>query len=216
MEEIDEDEDEQNRNPLPGDIEQILMTENELNSLSKEGEKRGEQEPRDKKQSKPTVEQTHKSREQSKPTVKCRKKPIERKNSIETSRNEWIKDPRMPNEFNELVSTMWAHQQQFVNTNERYRQLDPNEASDPVEFVAYLYPSGVEKEKPGKEPQFRLPSIDDSIASIEKLKREYEPVRNERKGVKRPIKEDSVRLRQQWHDEFIDILQGTKEELPPL
>ena len=97
-----------------------------------------------------------------------------------------------------------------------WHSLDPNEVSDPVKFMAYLYPFGVERKKPKKEPQFRLPSIDNSIVLIEKLKREYEPVRNKRKGIKRLIKEDAMCLRQQWHDKFIDILQGTKEELPPL
>ncbi len=71
----------------------------------------------------------------------------------------------MPNEFNELVSSMWAYQnQQFVMSNEQYRQLpNPNEVSDPVNFIAYLQDRVAKKEKIKTEPQFRLPTKDELI-----------------------------------------------------
>ena len=47
-----------------------------------------------------------------------------------------------------------------------------------------------------------------------------EPIQKVWKGKKKEqeqLTEDDIpRLRQQWYDEFKDIMQGTKEELPPL
>jgi len=58
------------------------------------------------------------------------------------------------------------------------------------------------------------------MASIERLKEKYKPIRKQvRKGeekTNKPSAEDVTRLRQQWYNEFVDILEGTKEELLPL
>jgi len=71
--------------------------------------------------------------------------------------------------------------------------------------------------------------VDDSMASLDALRRKYEPVRR-RPSEPPPIKpqakgkekaspyseEDIPRLTHQWRDTYQDILQGTPEELPPL
>jgi len=92
--------------------------------------------------------------------------------------------------------------------------------SDPVDFVTYLRSEEQIKKIKRMERPFRLPTIDESMASIERLKEKYKPIcKQVRKGegkTSKPSAEDVTRLRQQWYNEFIDILEGTKEELPPL
>ena len=84
----------------------------------------------------------------------------------------------------------------------------------------YLCPEEKIKKTKRTERPFSLLTIDESMASIERLKEKYKPVHKQvRKGedkTSKPSAEDTMRLRQQWYNEFVDILEGTKEELPPL
>jgi hypothetical protein len=108
---------------------------------------------------------------------------------------------------------------------EMYRQAHPSEISDPTEFTTYL-----RDVKPAigkrKELRFNLPTVAESTETLQALHDELEtkgkpeamtarttPGDNE----KAPLTEEDIpRLRQQWYEEFKDILEGTLEELPPL
>src|SRR5919198_239198 len=138
---------------------------------------------------------------------------------------EWIGDPRLPAELNELMATMWAHKHPNKRMEvEEYREAMPSEVSDPVDFLTYLRPHERSK-KPQRTPQFRLPTVDESEQALKALAKRYSepglrsPNKSNTKGKDRKVgleEKDIPRLRQQWNDEFQDILQGTKEELLPL
>ena len=135
-------------------------------------------------------------------------------------------DPRLPNELNELLGAMRLTKWQ-VQSTESYREPFIEEISDAVRIPR------PRKEHLGKgrkqPPPFKLPTVDDSMASLDALRRKYEPVRR-RPPEPPPIKpqakgkekaspyseEDIPRLTHQWWDAYQDILQGTPEELPPL
>jgi hypothetical protein len=142
---------------------------------------------------------------------------------------QWIRDPRLPAELNEMNAAIWDYNwSHFAPKGEEYRQPDTHEVSSPMEFIARM------RDRPrrmNKEPEhrFTLPTIDESMASIDKLKKQY---RSSNKGVTKqnegssfhkgkakanePNEEELANLRQGWHDEFQDILQGVPERLPPL
>jgi len=74
-----------------------------------------------------------------------------------------------------------------------------------------------------KEIRFCLPVVEGPVETLQALhtveKTRKVPTRTSHKkdGNNRPLTEDDIpRLRQQWFDEFKDILQETPEELPPL
>jgi hypothetical protein len=130
-----------------------------------------------------------------------------------------VMDPRMPHELNELTLLMWKSRLK-ESVREQYRHPGSDEISETVDFVTYLCPEEKIKKTSRTDRPFRLLTIDESMASIERLKERYKPVRKQvRKGkvkASKPSVEDTTRLRQQWYNEFVDILEGTKEELPPL
>ena len=78
----------------------------------------------------------------------------------------------MPQELNEL---MWKNQLREPATK-RYRHLRSDEISDPVDFGTYIHPEEKTKKTKRMERPFRLPTIDESMASIERLKEKYKPV----------------------------------------
>ena len=142
----------------------------------------------------------------------------------------WIRDPRLPVELNEMNTSMWEYNwPHFVPIVDRYRQPDIEEISKPMEFIARM-----NKEPPTKkgEPghRFSLPTVDESMEAIERLKRRYQTHAREtksqetkkgpsRKGKERatePGGDELANLRQGWHDKYKDILQGVPETLPPL
>ena len=152
-------------------------------------------------------------------TVKSKKRHAQSKSASDSNESDWVKDPRMPHELNKLTSLIWKSRLKEPAI-EQYRHPGYNEISDPVDFVMYLRPEEKIKKAKRTEILFRLPTIDKSMASIERLKEKYKPIRKQvRKGeekTSKPSVEDVTRLRQQWYNEFVDILEGTKEELPPL
>jgi hypothetical protein len=107
---------------------------------------------------------------------------------------------------------------------EVYRQAHPAEISDPTEFSAYMRdakPTPMRR----KEPKLKLPTVDESMETLHALSATtVVETKQGRTPLPRPpgdertslTEEDIPRLRQQWYDEFKDILQGTPEELPPL
>ena len=99
---------------------------------------------------------------------------------------------------------------------EVYRQPTPAEVSGPVEYAAYLRPHKLRQrigKRPNPEPVDRLYTMN---ATLEKEQKEARlPSKGKRK--EGPLTDEDIpRLRQQWYEEFKDIFQGVKEELPPL
>lgn len=104
-----------------------------------------------------------------------------------------------------------------------YRHTHPNEVSEPTEFSTYICDIDLQPKKHVKT-RFCLPSIEeatDILATMETPAKKVTPnpvIKTLDKGKQREgLTEDDIpRLRQQWYEEFSDIFQGAKEELPPL
>ena len=91
VEDYDNDKDEQNINPLTKDSKELLLLE--------EGKMEIPRKIRDKT-----------AKKQLKMTVKDEKRHVKSKSSTESTENEWVTDPRMPQELNELASLVWKSQ----------------------------------------------------------------------------------------------------------
>jgi len=135
-------------------------------------------------------------------------------------------DPRLPRELNELLGMMRITKWQVLDT-ERYREPSPEEVSEATRIPKPKRNLNKGKRRPS--PQFRLPLVDDSMASLDALRRKHEllrrrppdldPPKSLTKGKEKATmytEEDIPTLTQQWCDSYQDILQGTPEELPPL
>ena len=102
--------------------------------------------------------------------------------------------------------------------NEVYRRATPEEVSKPTEFIAYMrdakpVPKGYKKTRfslPEQQPLETLHAVNPAMES-----KVVQPPPTQTKNCALSD-EDIPRLRQQWYEEFKDILQGTPEELPPL
>jgi hypothetical protein len=142
----------------------------------------------------------------------------------------WVGDPRLPNELNIMNAAMWDYNwAHFRPKGGEYRQPDTQEVSKPMEFVARMRDKH-QRQTNGPSQKLMLPTIDESMASIDKMKRQYQPPERVVKPQKTlrplpnkgkakangPSEEELANLRQGWHDEFQSILQGVPEELPPL
>ena len=132
---------------------------------------------------------------------------------------QWIKNPQLPAELNEMTAALWEYNwPQFTPDKEEYRNPYDHEILGPVESIAYL------RDRPNRkknhEQRFSLPTIDESMEAIERLKRQYQPHRTEGKHIQvKPSQNNEAHiadLRQGWYDKFQDILQGVPEGLPPL
>ena len=142
---------------------------------------------------------------------------------------QWTGDLRLPTELNDVTAAMWNYNwPQFVDKKESYQEPDPHEVSKPKVFIAKMHD---ERPKGKREPKqrFSLPTVDESMEAIDRLKQKYQrpirkdepskiPIRPSRKGKEHmsDSEENLANLRQGWHDEFHEILQGTPERLPPL
>ena len=102
---------------------------------------------------------------------------------------------------------------------EQYRSPRKSEVSQPREFSAYLRDI-----RQDNKWGLKNRTINESMASIDALKRKYatpvarpnNPSQKDKGKTKELSDEEKQCLCQQWYDEFQEILQGTKEELPPL
>ncbi len=76
------------------------------------------------------------------------------------------------------------------------------------------------------EDKLRLPMVDESMASLEAMRKRYERPRASTNQNPKPktkgkdrmgqLEEDVPRLRQHWYERYQEILQGTREQLLPL
>ncbi len=141
---------------------------------------------------------------------------------------EWIRDPRLPNELNEMTSAMWTHKTErnygmHASQYEAYREASPDEESGPYEFSAYLREE-IRRRPRTDTKKIRLPTVDESLFAIRALAERYDTTKKPSiptlgKDNEKPRKQTEERianLRQGWYDRYQDLLHGTKEELPPL
>ena len=134
-----------------------------------------------------------------------------------------VYDPRLPKELNEILGAMRLTKWQLKDI-ENYRAPSPREVSEPIRMMR---PRRNPNKRNKAPPQFRLPMVDESMASIHALRRKHEPTKQKLPDPPKPstkgkekatgyTEDDIPRLREQWHDNYQDILQGTPEELLPL
>ncbi|KAG6870553.1 hypothetical protein C0992_013035, partial [Termitomyces sp. T32_za158] len=135
----------------------------------------------------------------------------------------------MPAEWNELVASMYAWSGPRWNSSEGvYRQASDDEVSQPSEII--FDGVSVSSRRSKWVAPLRLPIPDESELRIMALRDKYARPTGQAMTPERPRKaerhkgkgksegftvEDIPNLRRQWQEEFADILNGTKEELPP-
>ncbi|KAG6871159.1 hypothetical protein C0992_011603, partial [Termitomyces sp. T32_za158] len=121
---------------------------------------------------------------------------------------EWAFDPRMPAEWNELVASMYAWSGPRWNSLEGvYRQASDDEVSQPSEIIF----DGVSVSSRRSKDKFAWPT-GQAMTPEQPRKAERHKGKGKSEGF---TVEDIPNLRRQWQEEFADILNGTKEELPP-
>jgi hypothetical protein len=147
---------------------------------------------------------------------------------------EWYYNPRMPREWNEMVSDMRkdevARHPQIENI---FRIADPEEISKPHRFRhLYRTQEWVDRTRIAAVASSVL-GRDESDDRIRAMRAKYEKPCNETSWIevkeKTPqqqldknkgkecalTEEDFPQLRQQWHDKFADIVNRTCSQLPP-
>ncbi|KAG6881033.1 hypothetical protein C0995_003302, partial [Termitomyces sp. Mi166 len=143
---------------------------------------------------------------------------------------QWAYDPRMPPEWNEVVASMVVKNQvvSLQSTGEVYCQPTANKISEPLNIfidgvllkaksVSWSTASTV------SQPPVRLKMEDTGEAHLHALRERFEPasqVHQKRVDIgkekpQRLSEDDFPRLCQAWQQEFVDIVNGTKEELLP-
>jgi len=210
IEELPEEEDPQRR-VLTSKSEAIMMPESEFLSLPNGGRM---EEPNKKTQPPGPSERKTKVSQQGNPT-KRKLWDI----PVPPPEHQWIRNPQLPPELNEIIAAQWEYNwPQFAPEKEDYRHPFAHEIFGPRESIARMHDRP--KKKKDNEQKFSLPTIDESVEAIEKLKRQYQPHKTEDKHRQENSLRDEeahlAKLRQDWHDKFQDILQGVPEKLPPL
>ncbi|KAG6892840.1 hypothetical protein C0992_012273, partial [Termitomyces sp. T32_za158] len=135
----------------------------------------------------------------------------------------------MPAEWNELVASMYAWSGLRWNSSEGvYCQASDDKVSRPSEII--FDGVSVSSQRSKWVAPLRLHTLDESELRIMALRDKYAWPTDQATMLERPRKaeqhkgkgksegftiEDILNLRQQWQEEFADILNGTKEELPP-
>ncbi|KAG6892409.1 hypothetical protein C0995_003912, partial [Termitomyces sp. Mi166 len=143
---------------------------------------------------------------------------------------QWAYDPCMPPEWNEVVASMvvknWVASLQ--PTGEVYCQPMADEISEPLT----IFVDGVSLKAKSvswstastvSQPPVRLKMEDTGEAHLHVLRERFEPAsqacqKHIDMGKEKPQRlseDDFPRLHQAWQQEFVDIVNGMKEELPP-
>lgn len=143
---------------------------------------------------------------------------------------EWVYDPRMPNEWNELMSNAMAMHstRPYRDPEMQYRKASSNEISPTVDFDA-IYPRapGIRERFNGQNVRLNLPA--DDINNMKTLRQRFEKPRDqtkpkeairasrEDKGKAKQIEQTNLdSLRSAWKEEYADMVNGTPDRLPPL
>jgi hypothetical protein len=164
------------------------------------------------------------------PTISSTKKLWDR--PIPQQPFDWYHDPRMPQEWNEMVSAVReADTTRYSQIDNIFRMADPEEISKPHRFKhLHRSPDWVERTRVSAMASSVL-GREESEDRIRAMRAKFEKPKikaylNEaEERLPRPhihngkqdtlTEEDFPRLRQQWHDEFADIVNGTRSQLPP-
>ncbi|KAG6870623.1 hypothetical protein C0995_011670 [Termitomyces sp. Mi166 len=143
---------------------------------------------------------------------------------------QWAYDPCMPPEWNEVVASMVVKNRvaSLQPTGEVYCQPMANEISEPsnifIDGVSLKVKSvSWSTTSTGSQPPVRLKMEDTGEAHLHALREQFELASQAHQkhvdiGKEKPQRlseDDFPRLRQAWQQEFVDIVNGTKEELPP-
>ena len=205
---------------MPTNGRHTLMSESEYLQRSQEGE---EMQPNMKR-----ITTKHSQREKIEKIDKNQQDITKERHLVDRPvpplENQWVNDPRLPDEMNQLMAMRWSQCWQRQTPTETYRQAKLDEISEPTELLAYLRIEGQKTQKRTEEPKLRLPTVDESMASLEVLRKKYErPMANikpttmdRRRDGKEISEKDLLHLRQKWYNEYQEILQGTREQLPPI
>ncbi|KAG6894040.1 hypothetical protein C0992_007727, partial [Termitomyces sp. T32_za158] len=143
---------------------------------------------------------------------------------------QWAYDPRMPQEWNEVVASMvaqrWAGS--LRPTGEVYRQPFADEISEPSDVMfdgQSLTAKSIQwsTKLTVSKPPLRLRMGDTGEAHLRALREQFKPKvqlcqKRVDKGKAKATglrEEDIPQLRQQWQQEFVDIVNRTKPELLP-
>lgn len=144
----------------------------------------------------------------------------------------------MPNEWNDVIASMRAFEgQRLLPGGESYRQPLDDEISEPDEFENLHHPDPEWIKRAWKNTPLRLPVIEDEdTRNIRKLVERFTKPKTKQQHDQAGVlftqamnvdkgkgkacetdltKEDYPRLRQQWYDKYQDMLEGTKNVLPP-
>ncbi|KAG6871102.1 hypothetical protein C0995_008169 [Termitomyces sp. Mi166 len=134
---------------------------------------------------------------------------------------QWAYDPHMPPEWNEVVASMvvknWVASLQ--PTGEVYCQPMADEISEPLN----IFVDGVSLKAKISQPPVQLKTENTGEAHLHALREQFEPAsqarqkRIDRGKVKTQGLSDNdiPQLHQAWQQEFADIINGIKKELPP-
>lgn len=139
----------------------------------------------------------------------------------------WDHDPRMPKEWNDVVSAMRLYEEDQTRViGTLYREPMPSEVSGKYDFTKSYKTSVKDKDWMRKQSSVRLEVRDNWEDNMKNLRKRFEaekppptPKPKKPDKGKSPMKslteEDYPRLRQQWYDEYQDIMGGVKVQLPP-
>jgi hypothetical protein len=145
---------------------------------------------------------------------------------------DWMYDPRMPQEMNQLLYDMTAYRNQsIVSIKNGYREPYPDEVSDSVSFDE-IYPESRRIRQNHLKSRNRLYTEADDVNNISKLRARFEKPKpkiahkapsveiraaRDTKGKAKaiPTEEDIPQLREHWRNEYDDIVNGTPSKLPP-
>ncbi len=146
---------------------------------------------------------------------------------------EWVYDPRMPNEWNEIMANATTAHNIGKNrpAESQYRKATRDEISEPIEFDNIYINARSIRDQLHRET-VRLNTPDESIDNIEKLRKRFEKPRPaqtitkpkeairaswEEKGkMKQEENPDLDNMRKAWKEEYTDMVNGTPNKLPPL
>ncbi|KAG6846968.1 hypothetical protein H0H93_010848, partial [Arthromyces matolae] len=137
----------------------------------------------------------------------------------------WVYDPRMPHELNEVVAAMMETPSASTAPLTGYRQARSDEISETSEIVfdgmsmtatwCSKHPVRLSNTSED-EPRIRAVREQDKLKPQPPSYTRTTSYRSKGKQKDNSLSDEDIpRLRQQWHEEFADIVNGTKEELPP-
>ncbi|KAG6859221.1 hypothetical protein C0995_010577 [Termitomyces sp. Mi166 len=149
---------------------------------------------------------------------------------VEEQQSAWAYNPCMLPEWNEVVASMVVHNRAGLcqPTGEVYRQPAADEISEPLHILFNGQSLKVKSVQWSMElmvskPPVRLRTEDTGEVQLRALREQFKPTvqlrqkRMDKGKVKTQGRSDNdiPQLRQAWQHEFVDIVNRTKEELPP-